>query len=326
VPKEIYEIPASSSAHNVTYVTVVEDDSDDEWVEFATVAAYTGVQVDPRIAVTGAVDGECIVGVEGIANKWNALRNCSKFNTLILPTANLRDLPRGALDNHEIRVIDVPTMRAAILDVFGPAFGVAASRLNPATVPASSGRETVQIELWIQRAADRQLTRDIAILSEEDTHNWKVGDQVRICARSDKDCHLAIANVGTSGKVTILIPNHHQPETWLNAGNVSAFPTPGASFSFQLQGPPGMERLVAIAGSRPLKLTPEDFDQSPRLMAQPTTRDIAIIADNFADSILGRTEIEFYVSDNSASILSARGFTARTTAPSELAFDWTDLG
>jgi hypothetical protein len=45
VPKEIYEIPASSPAYNVTYVTVVEDDSDDEWVTFAAVAGYTGMMV-----------------------------------------------------------------------------------------------------------------------------------------------------------------------------------------------------------------------------------------------------------------------------------------
>jgi hypothetical protein len=53
VPKEIYEILASSSAHNVTYVTVVEDDDDDEWVTFATVAAYTGVMVAWGCAVWG---------------------------------------------------------------------------------------------------------------------------------------------------------------------------------------------------------------------------------------------------------------------------------
>ncbi|HET7293839.1 MAG TPA: hypothetical protein VFM88_15550, partial [Vicinamibacteria bacterium] len=52
VPKAIYEIPASSPAHNVTYVTVVEDD-DDEWVTFATVAAYTGVMVAWGCAVWG---------------------------------------------------------------------------------------------------------------------------------------------------------------------------------------------------------------------------------------------------------------------------------
>jgi hypothetical protein len=52
VPKAIYEIPASSPAHNVTYVTVVEDD-DDEWVTFAAVAAYTGVMIAWGCAVWG---------------------------------------------------------------------------------------------------------------------------------------------------------------------------------------------------------------------------------------------------------------------------------
>lgn len=52
VPKEIYEIPASSPAHNVTYVTVVEDD-DDEWVTFAAVAGYTGLMIAWGCAVWG---------------------------------------------------------------------------------------------------------------------------------------------------------------------------------------------------------------------------------------------------------------------------------
>ena len=51
VPKEIYEIPVSSPAHHVTYVTV-EDDDDDE-VVFAAAAAYTGVMVAWGCAVWG---------------------------------------------------------------------------------------------------------------------------------------------------------------------------------------------------------------------------------------------------------------------------------
>jgi hypothetical protein len=43
VPGAIYEIPISSPAHDVTYVTI--EDSDDEWVEFAAAAAYTGMMV-----------------------------------------------------------------------------------------------------------------------------------------------------------------------------------------------------------------------------------------------------------------------------------------
>jgi hypothetical protein len=54
VPKDIYEIPTSSPAHNVTYVTVVEEDSDDEWVTFAAVAAYTGIMIAWGCAVWGS--------------------------------------------------------------------------------------------------------------------------------------------------------------------------------------------------------------------------------------------------------------------------------
>jgi hypothetical protein len=52
VPKEIYEIPVSSPAHNVTYVTVVEDDDDD--VEFATAMAFTGMMVAWGCVVWGS--------------------------------------------------------------------------------------------------------------------------------------------------------------------------------------------------------------------------------------------------------------------------------
>ena len=54
VPKEIYSIPASSPSHNVTYVTVVEDDDDDEWVTFAAVAGYTGMMVAWGCVVWGS--------------------------------------------------------------------------------------------------------------------------------------------------------------------------------------------------------------------------------------------------------------------------------
>ena len=51
VPKEIYEIPVSSPSHSVTYVTV--EDSSDDWVTFASAAAYTGVMVAWGCAVWG---------------------------------------------------------------------------------------------------------------------------------------------------------------------------------------------------------------------------------------------------------------------------------
>src|SRR5215510_7687278 len=54
VPPEIYQIPASSPAHNVTYVTVEQDDnSDDDWVTYAAYGGYMGMMVGWGCAVWG---------------------------------------------------------------------------------------------------------------------------------------------------------------------------------------------------------------------------------------------------------------------------------
>jgi hypothetical protein len=51
VPQEIYQIPISSPSHHVTYVTV--EDDDDDWVVYASAAAYTGMMVAWGCAVWG---------------------------------------------------------------------------------------------------------------------------------------------------------------------------------------------------------------------------------------------------------------------------------
>ena len=52
VPEQIYQIPATSPAHHVTYVTIEEDD-DDDWVEFAAAAGYLGTMIAWGVPVWG---------------------------------------------------------------------------------------------------------------------------------------------------------------------------------------------------------------------------------------------------------------------------------
>jgi uncharacterized membrane protein YgcG len=52
VPPEIYGIPSSSPAHNVTYVTTKEDE-DSEWVDVAVTAGYTGMMIGWGCAMWG---------------------------------------------------------------------------------------------------------------------------------------------------------------------------------------------------------------------------------------------------------------------------------
>ena len=53
VPGAIYTIPASSPISHVTYVTVEDDDPQDDWVDFAYAAGYTGMMIAWGTAVWG---------------------------------------------------------------------------------------------------------------------------------------------------------------------------------------------------------------------------------------------------------------------------------
>ena len=54
VPEEIYKIPVSSPSHHVTYVTIEDDDSNDDWVVYAAAAGYTGMMVAWGCTVWGS--------------------------------------------------------------------------------------------------------------------------------------------------------------------------------------------------------------------------------------------------------------------------------
>ena len=54
VPEQIYQIPVSSPANHVTYVTIEDDDKNDDWVTFATAAGYTGMMVGWGCVVWGS--------------------------------------------------------------------------------------------------------------------------------------------------------------------------------------------------------------------------------------------------------------------------------
>ncbi|MGE5813972.1 MAG: hypothetical protein ACM36C_05760, partial [Acidobacteriota bacterium] len=54
VPEVIYQIPPSSPASHVTYVTVEDDNDNDDWVVFAAAAGYTGMMIAWGCTVWGS--------------------------------------------------------------------------------------------------------------------------------------------------------------------------------------------------------------------------------------------------------------------------------
>lgn len=295
-------------------------------IALAMVAAYAGIPMDPAIVVTGATDGGRVVQVAGIAGKCEAV-GAHGFRTLVLPADNLAELTTDAARFPALRLIGVSSVEETVAAVLGPTLGLGARYLARATQLAAAVREPIGITLWIQ-PDERGGTRNIAVVPDATDHTWHIGDRLRICARTDRDGHLALFNVGPTGNVTILLPNSDHPETTVRAGQLVSLPAPQDHFSFQLQGPPGREKIMAIASARPLKLTPAAFKQSSQLMATPGAHDLASVVHDIAAEVSGRAEIEFYVSDKEREVEAAghRGLIGDRTGPPEDQFRSIDLG
>lgn len=152
-------------------------------------------------------------------------------------------------------------------------------------------QQAFEIELWTQAKATAA-ARDIGIVPQEPTgedspfaeadgHSYAIGDKVLVNFRSTRDCYLTLLNIGTSGKLTILFPNAIYPDNHVPANQLVTIPGEGYGFDYQLQGPPGVERLKAVATLQPVQLLESNFSADGTVFTTreggAAARDIATI-------------------------------------------------
>jgi hypothetical protein len=75
---------------------------------------------------------------------------------------------------------------------------------------------------------------------------YEVGDSLRVNVTTDRDCHLKLINIGSSGTVTVLFPNRFQQETLIKANETVIIPAPDSDVRFEVRPPAGVEEIVAI--------------------------------------------------------------------------------
>ena len=104
--------------------------------------------------------------------------------------------------------------------------------------PAGAGADALDVTAWVDHADS----------------TYAVGETVRLFVKASKDAYLTVLNVGASGRTTVLLPNAHQPETRVPAGQVVEVPPPGSGARIQVGGPTGRELVKVIATTRPTPL------------------------------------------------------------------------
>jgi hypothetical protein len=166
--------------------------------------------------------------------------------------------------------------------------------------PSTPGALSVQLDVE-RRNADAHRARDIAVESQSRAL-FAAGDEVDIRVEASHDCYLTLLNIGTSGKLTILFPNALHPDAFLHGERPHLIPGTEYGFRYVLKGPPGIERLKAIATLEPRPLVEADFSAEGTLFMQvestAAARDIAIVksrTDALPDDAWAEAHLEFEV-------------------------------
>jgi Domain of unknown function (DUF4384) len=155
-----------------------------------------------------------------------------------------------------------------------------------------------------------------------DKEGYKLGEDVAIEFMSDKDCYLALIDVGTSGKTLVLFPNKWHPDNKIEKGKIYKIPPPGSNFSFKVMGPAGEEHIKAIASldqvlskidslqaelKQPVQTQPEKGVTSPGevflSMKDPgvVLKDIGVVFKQLDPSKWATAELSFKIDDSGQS-------------------------
>jgi hypothetical protein len=261
----------------------------------ATVAAYCRLSADAGLVVTGAVDGDVVAPVAGVAQKWRALQG-QGFQTLLLPAAVLPALPPEAHAATAPRLAGVATLTEAVAAAFGAPLGLARGRVVAVLARETPARPRIDIELRVEPASAAAGVATRAVGVRPAARPLRVGDAVRFLVRVSHACHVGLVNLATDGHVTVLLPNAHYADTQVRSGRWHPFPAEGHGFTFPLLGPPGTEKVIAVASARPLHLEPHHFGQGAAFAdVGATARDVGIVEASLRGQMLGLTELEFAV-------------------------------
>jgi class 3 adenylate cyclase len=315
-------------------------------ITLATVAACAGIDIDPGILVAGDVAGDRFGSSTKIGEKWASIESSGRFHTLVVPSGRRAGFPDAAYGGPLLRIIEAPNLDAAVAEVLGPALGLSGYHLD-----AALRGDKLKPELWARSPKSGPPGKPSGVPSQiEVVDSWKVGDRIRACARANGDCHLAIIHIDATETARVLLPNENQPNTATPAQQVICFPDESSRFEYALSGPPGWQRLIALATSVPMRLLPADIeppdspgpaepapDLSSRdpgdetasltstgigsvgglVCARMTIRELVAIINELNESLLGSTEIRFYVSEEEKPVSRIRTRGA-STGPSAL--------
>jgi hypothetical protein len=87
------------------------------------------------------------------------------------------------------------------------------------------------------------------------TPSYQIGEAISIGVRVSETSYVYVFNIKSTGEVQQIIPNRYDPDgqnNYLQAGETKYFPPRGARYAFNVDGPNGLDKVIAVASRSPL--------------------------------------------------------------------------
>lgn len=136
----------------------------------------------------------------------------------------------------------VLTLTAALLGL--SAVAEATPRISAQSIIVNPVQTNVGVRVWTDRDP-----------AGNAVPNYYPGENIRLSVSTTRDAYVYLFNVDPQGRVDMVLPNQYNGgDNYVRANTIKTFPQAGALFTFTIDAPYGMNKVLALASTMPLNM------------------------------------------------------------------------
>ena len=110
-----------------------------------------------------------------------------------------------------------------------------------------------------------------------DKKEYEIKETIVFYVKASKNGYLTMLDISPNGDNTVIFPNKFHTDNFIRAGVTYQVPAPNYDFEFNVQGPPGLERIKAIVTANDISLMKLELENGFHNIKKETTRGIRAI-------------------------------------------------
>jgi hypothetical protein len=124
--------------------------------------------------------------------------------------------------------------------------------LFPCGMNSARGEELQDVVAIVEQIKNEAPGIKLDFWKEGTTTGLPIGEPVVFGFSTDKDCYVAVIDLGTSGNVTLLFPNKWHTNNKAEKGVKYSIPPQKSDYLLRVKGPAGTERVKVVACLDPI--------------------------------------------------------------------------